>query len=61
MTARNRIELEQDGETPETIRSALDALDKLNPTSAKWAADILANRDELLQELRTIENQGNLF
>jgi hypothetical protein len=61
MTARSRTELEQDGETPETIRSALDALDQLKPPSAKWAADILANRNELLQELRTIETQGNLF
>ncbi len=61
MTARDLKTLMFDRETPETIRSALDALNKLQPTSAKWAADILANRDELLQELRLLEGQGSLF
>lgn len=59
--ARSLDQLMLDKETPETIRSALDDLDKLVPTSPKWAAKIIANRDELLQELHAIEKQGSLF
>jgi hypothetical protein len=50
-----------DNETPETIQSALDALDELVPTSPAWALKILQNREELLQELNTINCQGTLF
>jgi hypothetical protein len=61
VTARDLQTLLFDRETPDTIRSALDELGKLKPTSAKWAAEILATREELLTELRTIESQGRLL
>lgn len=55
--ARNIMQLTADGDTPETIRSALDALDELKPTSSAWAAKISAFRADLLQELQTIEGR----
>jgi hypothetical protein len=58
---RDRQQLLADNETADTLRSALDALDVLVPTSLKWALEILRNREELLQELRAIESQGRLF
>lgn len=50
MPARNLMQLVVGGETIETLESALDELDQLQPTSAKWAAEIIATRNELLLE-----------
>jgi hypothetical protein len=56
MVPRDLKTLLADGETPETIQSALDALADID--DPKWVA---ATRAELLQELRAIEGQGSLF
>lgn len=61
MAPRDLKTLMFDHETPETIRSALDALDELKPTTAKHGADILRMREDLLRELHTLEGQGSLF
>lgn len=58
---RDLNQLLADNETADTLRSALDTLDELVPTSPKWALEIFRNREELLQELRAIEAQGSLF
>lgn len=47
-----------DGESPETIQSALDALDDIEQQDPKWCA---ATRADLVQELDTLNGQGSLF
>jgi hypothetical protein len=61
VTARSLEQLIADKETPETIRSALDALDELEPPTQAWRTNLSATRVELLQELATIETQGSLL
>lgn len=61
MTARTLQAMLKDRETPETIRDALERLDELEPVSDVHVKRIAALRDELQQELRTIETQGRLL
>lgn len=52
------------GESTETIREALDALQSIEPIDAKHAKKILAIRDGLLRKLQEAEGlttQGSLF
>lgn len=51
VTARDLKTLMFDQETPETIRSALDALNGLEPASSVSAEKIIATRNDLLIEL----------
>lgn len=48
------------GESEETIREALEALDTIEPSSAEHAAKIEAQRQELQRELFAAP-QGRLF
>lgn len=61
MTTRDLDALTVDGETEATVRSAIEALDDINPTSEAWRRRLAALRDELMQELRLLESQGSLF
>jgi hypothetical protein len=58
---RDLKQLLADNETAETLRSALDALDEINPPTPSWHADLAALRAELLFELGAIDPQGDLF
>ena len=55
VSPRDLDTLIKDGETRETIASALAALAEIEPTNDLVARDLEAMRDELLQELRTME------
>lgn len=57
MPARTLHQLQMDGETPETLQSALDALDKIVPPSDVWRDKLEENREELLTELCTIKGR----
>lgn len=61
MKPRGIVQLVADGETSETLRSALDELAKLKPVTMQRIRECTELREELLQELRTIEAQGSLF
>ena len=66
MAPRDLIALRLDRETPETLRSALQALDDItpNPMPERHAKKFAEIREEFLQELRTMEAdtpQGALF
>lgn len=58
MTARDLKTLHADGETSDTLRSALAGLIEIEKDDPAWAANV---REELLQELRVLEAQGSLF
>lgn len=60
MTVRTLQQLQADCETPETMRSALDALAEIAPKVPQWAATV---RGEFTEELRLLESkqQGSLF
>jgi hypothetical protein len=55
MTARTLLQLQKDRETTETIRDALDQTDHVETVSEVHAQRLLALREELRQELRTLE------
>lgn len=57
MAARSRYQLMFARETPETIRAALDELQKIEPAGPKHAESILQRREELLQELALVEGR----
>lgn len=62
MTARDLKTLIADDETPETIGSALEALDEIIPTApAKALAELKTMREELMREFQTLSPQGILF
>lgn len=61
MTARTLQAMLSDRETPATIRDALERLDEIEPVSDVHVRRIAALREELQQELRTIEQQGTLL
>ncbi len=61
MTARTLEALQKDRETPATIRDALERLEELEPVSDVHVKRIAAFREELQQELRTIDQQGTLL
>ena len=49
--------LTRDGETAESLRNALETLNEIKPTTPRWVARIKEVREELLQELQTIEGR----
>lgn len=61
MTARTLEALQKDRETPENIRDALERLDEIEPVSDVHVKRIAALREELQQELRTLNPQGSLL
>lgn len=64
MAPRDLIALRLDRETPETIRSALDALDGLKTSNPRHLADIREMRSDFTAELKMLlesEAQGALF
>lgn len=63
MTARTLQQLQKDGDTPAEIRDALERLDEIEPISDVHIKRIAALREELNEELRTIEatTQGTLL
>lgn len=56
MTVRDASQLRADGETPETIKSAIAELDEIAVPPA-WTALARRLRNELLEELRNIEGR----
>lgn len=57
MAARNRLQLMFARETPETIRAALDEIQKIEPVGPKHAATILQKREAMLEELALVEGR----
>lgn len=55
MTLRHPQLLIFNGETTDTLRAALDALDGIEPVDGEHAKKILAMRNELIQELDSLE------
>ena len=49
--------LTRDGETAESLRNALETLNELKPTTPRWIERVKEIRQELLQELQTIEGR----
>lgn len=49
--------LTRDGETAESLRNALDTLNDLKPTTPRWVERVKELREELSQELQTIEGR----
>lgn len=58
MTLRHPMLLKFQGETPETLRAALDVLDNIEPVGGEHAKKILAMQNELIQELDSLEKPG---
>jgi hypothetical protein len=61
MTARTIEELKADSETAETLRSAIDDIDRMFEQFPDKRPSFEELRAELLQEIQTIEGQGSLF
>lgn len=57
MPARTLHQLQMDGESRATIRSALDELDNLRPQTPNRVREVAELREELTEELRTIEER----
>lgn len=58
MSPRDLKTLQADHETADTLRSALVGLIDIEKKDPAWAD---ATREDLLQELQTLEGQGSLF